>query len=338
MIEKKILEILDPVVEEIVKLEKRVDALQREPGPAGEPGAPGEDGVSPKVEDVVEAFKADPAMVERLVGEPGAKGDAGRDGVDGKDGADADVAVVAKAIAEGHAEALRGLPGADGADGANGKDADPESVFEALKADLDFVSAIRGEQGLQGERGEKGEPGADGRDGADGKDADPVVVAKALVQDESFLKQIEETPWQPGIHREGKRVSAYTGRSYVAACDTTEEPGDSPKWKRIGTNGWRDTGGYDEKRAYEAGDLYHKDGALFAFDGVTHKLWLARPFTERDFEKQIKGERAANRETLKALIESNKELRAHADGLQAEIEMLKQMIADLAEDLKRVKK
>ena len=338
MIEKKLAQILEPVIDQIVDLEKRVDTLQMTPGPAGQDGKDGADGVSPPVEDVAAVIKADATFVERLKGEPGAKGEPGRDGADGKDGVSPDVEAVAKALADQHADVLRGLPGADGADGAPGRDAAPEAVADVLKADPDFIAAIKGEQGPQGERGEKGDAGEAGRDGADGKDADPVAVAKALVQDEAFLNSVEETPWSPGIYREGKRVSAYTGRSYVAVCDTTDEPGDSPHWKRIGTNGIRDTGGYDEKRAYEPGDFYHKDGATFFFDGMNHRLHMPRPFTERDFEKQMKSERAAHRETLKALIESNKELRALADGQQAEIETLKQMIEDLADKLKQVKK
>lgn len=344
MIEKKLIEILDPVVEEIVKLEKRLEALQRTPGPAGEKGDPGKDGVSPPVEDVAAVIKSDDTFIARLKGEPGKDGADGAPGKDGADGVSPSVDDVAAQIkADGDfCERLRGLPGKDGEPGRDGADADPEAVAAALKADDDFLAKVRGEKGEPGLPGEKGDPGEPGAPGRDGADADVEAVAKALMRDEEFVKSVinraEEVPWHPGIWREGKCVSAYNGRSYKAVCDTTEEPGDSPHWKRIGTWGSRDVGGYDEKRAWEPGDVYHKDGSTFWFDGASHRLMLAKPFTERDFEKQLKSERAANRETLKALIESNKELRAHADGLQAEVEALKQVIEDLVEKIKKVTK
>lgn len=341
MIEKKLVQILEPIIDQVVDLAKRIDRLQLQPGPAGEPGKDGRDGRDADPAEVASLIKADVAYAAALKGEEGSPG---RDGADGKDADPEAVADALKADPDFVAR-NKGEPGEKGEKGDTGKpgrDADPSAVAAALKADEEFVAGLKGDRGEQGPVGEKGEPGERGADGADGAPADPDDVAKALMGNDTFVKSVmqllEAHQWVPGIYREGKCVSAYNGRLYQAACDTTDEPGDSPQWKRLGTGGWRDVGGYDEKRVYEAGDVYHKDGATFYFDGKNHRLWLARPFTERDYEKHVKGERAASRETLKALIESNKELRALADGQQAEIESLKQLVADLAEQIAKVKK
>lgn len=283
MIEKKFLEILEPVVDEIVALEKRVGELQRTPGPAGADGKDGRDGRDASAADVKALLADDAGFRSALKGEPG---------IDGK----------------------------DGRDGADAKDVDPTAVAAVLKADPDFVARVRGEKG---DPGEKGQDGAAGRDGADATPVDPVEVAKALMRDEGFVlsvsKQAEEVPWVPGIHREGKLVSAYMGRSYVAVCDTTDEPGDSPHWKRVGTLGMRDTGGFEEARKYEPGDLYHKDGGTFLFDGANTRLYAGKSVSPKDIDKALKPLLAS----ISALLDRVKVLEVLSDDQRAEIERMK---------------
>lgn len=251
---------------------------------------------------------------------PGPAGADGRDGADGKDADPAEVAAQIKAD-EAYRASLKGDQGQPGRDGADGKDAAPEAVYEVLKADEEFVSR------LKGERGEKGEPGKDGTDGRDGADADPDVVLSKLISDEVFVskvsKTVEQEPWQTGINREGKFVSHYVGRSYQAVCDTTDEPGDSPHWKRIGTLGFRDTGGYSEQRSYEPGDFYHKDGSTFFFDGVNHRLFMAKPVTAKDMDKAVKTIRSLVSENITALLERVKVLETLFEVQRMEIEELK---------------
>lgn len=286
MIEKKLIEILDPVVDQLVALEKRLAAVHLTPGPAG------------------------------------------ADGRDGRDGADADPAEVAEKIKADAAyrATLKGDPGEPGRDGADGKDSAPEAVYAVLKADDEFVSR------LKGERGEPGEPGRDGVDGRDGADVDPDLVHAKLVSDEVFVskvsKTIEQDSWQAGIYREGKFVSHYVGRTYQAACDTTDEPGDSPHWKRIGTHGFRDTGGFSEQRSYEPGDFYHKDGATFFFDGVNHRLFMAKPITAKDMERAVKTLRSLVTENVTALLERVKVLETLFEVQRAEIEELKSRLEE----------
>ena len=339
MIEKKLVEILDPVVDQLVALEKRLEAVQLTPGPAGADGRDGRDGKDADPAQVADLIKADAAYVDRLKGE---RGEPGRDGADGKDAAPEAVCEALKADAD-FVSRLKGEPGERGADGRDGRDGvDGTSVTAKEVAEYLLEHHLEQLRGVAGERGEKGDPGERGADGRDGADADNQVIARALLANDVFVKSliqmVEQEPWAPGIYREGKCVSHFIGRSYQAVCDTTDEPGDSPHWKRLGTHGLRDVGGHDAQRAYEPGDLYHKDGSAFIFDGANHRLFVAKPFTERDYEKAQKAVRAATTETLKAVVASYQDIRSLADGLLAEIEDMKTTIADLAAQIKQVKK
>jgi hypothetical protein len=383
MIEKKLVEILDPVIEQLVSLEKRVDGIALSPGPAGADGKDGRDGVDGRDADhdaIAAHLKGDEAFRSSLKGEPGRDGKDGVDGVNGVDGRDADHDAIAAHLKgdEAFRSSLKGEPGRDGIDGkdgrdgVDGKDADHNAIAAQLKADDEFRAALKGDRGdvgasgrdgvdgksvdvaevveaiianhiseITGPAGEAGAPGTDGRDGVDGKDADAAEVAKHLARDEWFIsivtKTVEVNPWEPGIYREGKCVQHYIGRSYQAVCDTTEEPGDSPHWKRLGTAGQRDVGGFDESRSYEPGDIYHKDGSTFLFDGANHRLQVPKPVTERDVEKQLKGVRGAIAETAKAHSDKIYELQLLCDAQTAEIEDLKQQVAEVIALLKQVK-
>lgn len=174
-----------------------------------------------------------------------------------------DPVVVADTLMKRHSDELKGEPG---------KDADPVDVVEVVgELMLKHGEAIRGKPG---------------------RDADEKLVAEKLVADQKFIGLVKEVihsePWTVGVYREGSVVKHFTGREYVAMQDTTEEPGDSTHWKRIGTHGLRDTGGYKADQQYEPGDFYHKDGSTFFFDGVNHRLFAAKPFTKAEFDKEFK--------------------------------------------------
>ena len=62
--------------------------------------------------------------------------------------------------------------------------------------------------------------------------------------------QMQAEPWKAGIYRSGTLVAHYIGRLYCATKDTTDEPGDSPDWQRIGTAGERHVGGYSDARGF----------------------------------------------------------------------------------------
>ena len=174
-----------------------------------------------------------------------------------------DPVVVVDTLMKRHGEELKG---------DSGKDADPVDVVEVVgELMLKHGEAIRGKPG---------------------RDADEKLVAEKLMADQKFIGLVKEVihsePWTVGVYREGSVVKHFTGREYIAMQDTTEEPGDSTHWKRIGTHGLRDTGGYKADQQYEPGDFYHKDGSTFFFDGVNHRLFAAKPFTKAEFDKEFK--------------------------------------------------
>jgi hypothetical protein len=115
-------------------------------------------------------------------------------------------------------------------------------------------------------------------------------VAAALARLPDFVAScgpdsFHAAPWVPAIYRAGAEVTHYIGRHYVAEQDTNEEPGDSPAWLRVGTVGLRHIGGAKDEKLMEAGDIYAKSGACFLFDGATHRMLFARPYTASDAEK-----------------------------------------------------
>jgi hypothetical protein len=120
-IEKAIVAGIEPVMDGLVALEKRVDQIQLVPGPAGEPGKDADPAA------VAQVLAADTQFTERLKGATGAPGVAGEPGEPGQPGApgrDADPAAVAQALAADGAftEKVKGVPGEPGKDGTNGTD------------------------------------------------------------------------------------------------------------------------------------------------------------------------------------------------------------------------
>ena len=105
MIEKKITEILEPLVDEIVDVRKKIAAIELKAGPQGERGADGKDGADgERGADgsdgvgiaAIKQFEGEGrALIELTDGQSievelprGEKGDAGDRGVDGRDGVD----------------------------------------------------------------------------------------------------------------------------------------------------------------------------------------------------------------------------------------------------------
>jgi len=74
--------------------------------------------------------------------------------------------------------------------------------------------------------------------------------------------------WAPGVYRAGRLVTHFMGQLFEAAADTAEEPGAGEQWRRLGTGGFRHRGVYDAAAAYQAGDLYARDGSTFLHDGA----------------------------------------------------------------------
>lgn len=246
-----------------------------------------------------------------LDGEKGDVGEKGEKGLPGKDGKDAvfdaeSVAYELKADKE-FVTALKGEKGDPGKDGADCT-LTVEDVAINLKSDDEFKRMVKGprgeigEKGEPGERGERGERGwrgdkgadgiggRDGKDGKDGRDAPEVDInelAEELLSNKDFLGLtkakdgadgvgINVKSWETGIHREGTIVQHNIGQYFQAYKDTTEEPGYSKDWLRVGTSGFRFRGGYKEGEKYEEGDLILVDYGLFLWTGGEKKMLVGR--------------------------------------------------------------
>jgi hypothetical protein len=151
--EKAIIAAMEPLLNEVVELGKRIDDLARQPGPAGEKGEPGKDAEAPSIEALARAIVED--FADQLRGAPG------------EDGAAApapDLPELAKYLAATHADMLRPDP--------------PSAVDVAISMYEKFADSLRGV---------KGDPGTDGKDGRDGQDGlDRPVMAVVDAQ-----KQLE---------------------------------------------------------------------------------------------------------------------------------------------------
>ena len=151
MIEKQLIQALEPLIDDLTAIEKRVETLSKMEGPRGlqgEPGLPGADAIAPEATEIADVIKADEAFIEVL---RGAKGDQGEHGIDGKDGAD-------------------------------GISPEPEEIAEALKADEIFVRTIKGDTGDIGPQGDAGPQGERGEDAVVDYDA----IVKSVVLTEEF--------------------------------------------------------------------------------------------------------------------------------------------------------
>ena len=276
MNELQLIAALEPYIEELLRVTKRVDSLEQIPPIdvmshvkkfvddhidelRGLPGDAGADGVPPSAEEVATL------LVEKYIdelkgmpGEPGKDGQPGKDGEPGADGKDASPDQVAEVL-KGDAtflDSVKGNDGAPGADGANGQDgaaADPSEVAAILKSDPEFVDQLKGEPG------QDGLPGNDGKDGLDGAG-------------------LETPEYRAGkVYREGSTVTAYVGQYYRAKCDTAAIPGQSDDWERIGTAGFRWRGLKPEESTLKYGDIFIDGGSLFGFFGEKASMMVQRP-------------------------------------------------------------
>ena len=114
MIEKQLIKALEPFIDDLVALEKRLDEvakLEGPQGPTGEQGAPGADAVAPEAAEIVEVFKSDEAFIDSLRGLQGETGERGADGQDAVVDYDAIVksVVLTEEFTETNIEAIKSM-------------------------------------------------------------------------------------------------------------------------------------------------------------------------------------------------------------------------------------
>lgn len=276
MNEKQLLEALSPYIDELVKVVKRMDELERQPGPPGKDaslddmlellksdpafrGDPGKDADMPPIEEIAKYLVE--RYAEVLKGDPGKDGDpgAGEPGDPGKD-ADPDL-IVAKLLENAtFLEKTKGEPGKDGNPGEAAAPIDPAEIVAILKGDTAFLEAIKGQPGesIKGDPGEtiKGDPGRDGLDGV------------------GLLAPTHEVN---KVYREGSLVTAFIGQFFRAKVDTAAAPGDSDDWERVGTAGFRWRGLKPDEKSLKLGDIFVDNGSLFGFLGTKASMMVQRP-------------------------------------------------------------
>ena len=171
--------------------------IELKPGPQGEPGTPGKDGVTPHIDSTTgDWFIGNQDTGTQAQGPAGKNGRDGADGQPGKDGQNGITPHIDTATgnwfvgstdtgikAQGP-QGIQGVPGKDGRNGIDGKDGD------------------RGPQGLPGANGKDGSPGAPGspgRDGTDGKSAYQIWLDNGHSGTETdFLNSLKGAKGDPG--------------------------------------------------------------------------------------------------------------------------------------------
>lgn len=215
MIERKIAQAIEPLLDEIVSLERKLNAVQLQPGPAGDAGVgiksitSNEDRIAIVLtNETVHEFE----LPKGLRGEPGERGEAGAAGADGvsivkvydeddqihfelSNGARYALALPQGKKGDPGERGLPGEPGPRGDDGLDGEAGLPgpagtgvDSIYsEGSKA---FVKLTNGNvysfdlpAGEKGERGEKGLDGAPGERGERGLDGRDGIGIKAIRSD-----------------------------------------------------------------------------------------------------------------------------------------------------------
>jgi hypothetical protein len=253
MIEKSLVTALEPIIDEVVELKKKLDSIVIHHGRDGKDAEPID--ISLIIEEVIKRI---PEPKDGKDAEPVVIADVVKQVLDlippPKDGKDADPVAIAKEVAnyvDAEAIACKAaelvvIPAIE---------VNVDDVKEAFKADEEFVKSIKGEKGNDGECGPAG--------------ADGITTVEVVAKHDTTL-------WTAGIHRQNSIVQHFLGRLYVAKCDTTEEPGNSDHWQRLGLGGLRFTGGFKKDHDYEAGDIYVKDYSAFMWDGEKAHLIAAR--------------------------------------------------------------
>ena len=197
----------------------------------------------------------------------------------GVNGKDADQEALEKS-ARDYIDSLNlksGTDGTDGFDGLPGTDVDQEALEKSARDYIDSLNLKSGTNGTDG----KDAVAYDGQDGRDGLGIDAPV-------------------WSDGVYRKGMIITHNIGQYFEALEDTAAEPSHSKSWKRVGTAGFRQTGGYKKDFDYQNGDMFTKDFSTFMFQNDKEHLIAAR-------SKAIPGPKGDDVEVKKEIEEIKKD-------------------------------
>ena len=149
----------DTLVENDKALAKKIEELERTPGPKGDKGDKGDQGIQGEKGDKGDKGDRGEQGIQGEKGDKGDKGDRGEQGIQGEKGDKGD-------------KGDRGEQGIQGEKGDKGDKGDRgEQGIQGEKGDKGD-KGDRGEQGIQGEKGDKGDKGDRGEQGIQGEKGD----------------------------------------------------------------------------------------------------------------------------------------------------------------------
>ena len=185
----------DTLVENDKALAKKIEELERTPGPKGDKGDKGDQGEKgdkgDKGDQGIQGEKGDKGDrgeqgIQGEKGDKGDKGDTGATGAQGEKGDKGDKGDRGEQGIQGEKgdKGDRGKQGIQGAKGDKGDKGDQgEQGIQGAKGD----KGDKGDQGEQGIQGIQGERGADGRDGADGEDGASIAKGTYKVDENNTV-------------------------------------------------------------------------------------------------------------------------------------------------------
>lgn len=296
MNESQLIQALEPYIEELLAVVKRMDTLERQPGPPGkdadvdaliarmkaDPLFRGQDGASPKLTDIVTSLKSDSdfvtackaeapdvdqlvEMLATVIVEKYVDVFKGQPGADAQPPTAEDVAAV---LAEKHVDQLRGLPGLPGEAAAP---LVPQDVADVLKGDADFVSAVKGEPGTPG------------------TDADPDRVAQALAGDADFVAACQGAPGADAPAVDPAEVAAALKADTVFVASLVGAPGADAEPAAPGQPGERGADGAGLLAPMHVADKVYREGVtVMAYLGQYYRAkcdTAAMPGESDDWER-----------------------------------------------------
>ena len=179
----------DTLVENDKALAKKIEELERTPGPKGDKGDKGDQG-----EQGIQGEKGEK-------GDKGDKGDTGATGAKGEKGDKGDKGDTGATGAKGEKgdkgdKGDRGEQGIQGIQGEQGEKGDKGDKGDRGEQGIQGIQGIQGEQGEKGDKGDKGDQGIQGEKGdkgADGEDGASIAAGTYEVKNNTVVMPIKYT-------------------------------------------------------------------------------------------------------------------------------------------------
>ena len=182
----------DTLVENDKALAKKIEELERTPGPKGDKG---DQGIQGEKGDKGDKGDRGEQGIQGEKGDKGDKGDRGEQGIQGEKGDKGDKGDTGATGAQGEKgdKGDKGDRGEQGIQGEKGDKGDKgEQGIQGEKGDKGD-KGDRGDQGIQGEKGDKGDKGDRGEQGIQGEDGASIATGNYKVENNTVVMPIKYT-------------------------------------------------------------------------------------------------------------------------------------------------